>query len=505
MVDHQTLLTGAAFTGSLRGPAILRRTDREFIPAILNGLKSSQGRADLASTLVSTRDEDNVLKLFQPVHQVLHVALVQAFCDVFGYPRLDANKIDGCGLVIRRIKKDNSGVMERWSKSGDQVVGWVPCTDDDVDPDPTRRRPRVTSGNPEIDKRLVLPVPAYNGFSEDVTTLFPAPPDVCDAAKATILYGLIPVTSTEKSETAAPPQFDSNFFRDRLPYFLDPTKSRTILTANATLTKDSPAEGATANQLIADVNCLKQLQFEYDAFGDSPESKAFFQLLNQLSVNDADGHKLAAFGDFLKNAADILVGQDSGSITMPAQWPDIDNAAGAAIAAAAQTSFETHLAGLLSPETRYEDTSRQYRMRAFARVKRPDGCPPELIWTEYTEPFKIAAWYESSGLPPVKIPLPLIDRKFLKSLKPNVAFSMPEDLFNQMQRDPKKAVAGDDTSPGGLTLGLMWLCSFNIPIITICAFIVLNIFLSLFNLFFSWLLFIKICIPIPVPTPKKSS
>ena len=39
----------------------------------------------------------------------------------------------------------------------------------------------------------------------------------------------------------------------------------------------------------------------------------------------------------------------------------------------------------------------------------------------------------------------------------------------------------------------------SIPIITICAFIVLNIFLSLFDLFFSWMLFIKICLPIPVP------
>jgi hypothetical protein len=501
MVDHQTLLTGAAFTGSLRGPAILRRTDRDFIPAILNGLKTLDGRSALASTLVTTRDENNVLKLYQPVHQILHIALVQAFCDTFGYPRLDALKIDGCGLVIRRINKDSGSLMERWSKSGDQVVGWVPCTDDNLDPDPQRRRPAVTSGNVEIDRRLVLPASPFQAFSEDVTTLFPAPPDVCNAAKATILYGLIAVTSTEKSETAAPPSFDASFFQNRLPYFLDPTSSRTLLTANATLTKGN----ASDQNLIADVNCLKQLQFEYDAFGDSPASQAFFQILNRLSVNDASGNTLAGFGDFLKSAANVLVAQSAASITMPAKWPDIDSATGSAIAAAAQQSFEDRLASLHTAETRYEDASRQYRMRAFARVKRSDGCPSELVWTEYTEPFTIAAWYESSGLPPVKIPLPLVDDKFLKNLKPNVAFSMPEDLFNQMQRDPKNSVKGDSTSPGGISLGLMWLCSFNIPVITICAFIVLNIFLSLFDLFFSWMMFIKICIPIPFPTPKKSA
>ena len=48
-----------------------------------------------------------------------------------------------------------------------------------------------------------------------------------------------------------------------------------------------------------------------------------------------------------------------------------------------------------------------------------------------------------------------------------------------------------------LTAGLV--CSFAIPTITICAFIVLNIFLSLFDLIFRWMAFIKICIPIPLP------
>ena len=47
------------------------------------------------------------------------------------------------------------------------------------------------------------------------------------------------------------------------------------------------------------------------------------------------------------------------------------------------------------------------------------------------------------------------------------------------------------------SLGITWICGFNIPVITICAFIVLNIFLTLFNLIFGWLFFIKICVPFP--------
>jgi hypothetical protein len=501
MVDHDTRLTGPAFAGSLIGPAILRRTDREFIPAILNGLRTSDGRAALAQTKASTRDENNVLKLFQPVHQIQHVAVVQAFCDTFGWPRLDANKIDSCGMVVRRISKTSASVMERWSKSGDQVVGWAPCADDDLDPDPARRRPRVTSGNAEIDARLVLPVSAYNGYTESTSLLFPAPPDVCTSAKATILYGLIPVTSTEKSEIAPKPTFNASVIAEHLPWFLLVGKSRSMSRAGETLSGSNAADSS----LTATVNALRQLTIEFDLFGSSAEAATFFGVVNQLSVYDKNGNRLSGLGDFLKSASDVLAGQKAGTITMPAQWPDVDAVAGAAIATSAQKALEARVASLVTGEGRYEDASRQYRLRAFARVKRTDGCPPALIWTDYSEPFTIAPWYDSSGLPPVKIQLPSIDGNFLRNMKPNVAFAMPEDLFNLLQKDPTKSVQGQDSAGGGMGLGLMWLCSFNIPIITICAFIVLNIFLGLFNIFFQWMLFIKICIPIPVPTPAKKN
>jgi hypothetical protein len=53
---------------------------------------------------------------------------------------------------------------------------------------------------------------------------------------------------------------------------------------------------------------------------------------------------------------------------------------------------------------------------------------------------------------------------------------------------------------GGGGLSLDWICGFNIPLITICAFFVLNIFLSLLNIVFFWLPIIKICIPFPAPS-----
>ena len=71
---------------------------------------------------------------------------------------------------------------------------------------------------------------------------------------------------------------------------------------------------------------------------------------------------------------------------------------------------------------------------------------------------------------------------------------MPPSLANLIKGSPKDLMEGKG-STSGLELG--WLCTFSIPIITLCAFICLNIFLSLFDLFLRWMAFIRICIPIP--------
>ena len=133
-------------------------------------------------------------------------------------------------------------------------------------------------------------------------------------------------------------------------------------------------------------------------------------------------------------------------------------------------------------------------MRCFIRIK-PEhkGCPSRLVWSPYSKEFTIAPWYESAGAPPAIIPLPdLFYRNTLKALRPNVAFVLPPKLAGLLKSDPKKLRDGEG---GGIDI--MWICSFSIPIITICAFIVLNIFLQIFAIIFFWLPFLKICIPFP--------
>jgi hypothetical protein len=104
-------------------------------------------------------------------------------------------------------------------------------------------------------------------------------------------------------------------------------------------------------------------------------------------------------------------------------------------------------------------------------------------------------------VPPVPLPDPT-DPKVLQGMKnkPNAAFAVPAGLMNSMQGVTFNGLgSGSGGGGGGGTLD--WICGFNIPLITICAFFVLNIFLSLLNIVFFWLPFIKICIPFPAPPP----
>jgi hypothetical protein len=56
----------------------------------------------------------------------------------------------------------------------------------------------------------------------------------------------------------------------------------------------------------------------------------------------------------------------------------------------------------------------------------------------------------------------------------------------------------------GTSIGIGWICSFSIPIITICAFILLFVIVIALNLVFFWLPFFRICLPVPTLKGKSS-
>ncbi|MGZ8263786.1 MAG: hypothetical protein ACXWUI_06545 [Burkholderiales bacterium] len=504
--------------GTSGAPAILQRADHDFIEATLQSLRSADGRQALAHDVASTR-ADGVLKLFQPVQRQFHVAVMEVCCDVPGQPRVDPARVEAAGMVLRRIDPATRA-REGWMRAGGVLRGWVAVGDEAErdarhDPSPARRLARKAIGPPALARELAAYAAERPGalLAEHVIPLFVAPPDVCAEAGRTLYYGLVPTTSSELAEVPAegPQGFgpSSQAFREHLvaPLRGDamtlPRAGELVSIGWRDEADIPPGSAGHVPALTKFVQALRQLAIEFDAFGDSAASAALFAQLQTIAMplvpraGEITARTVAA-GTFLRACVPVLLERDpvAPRPEMPQSWPALGADAAARLSNTLSAALTERFKTVQGRAGRFDRAGARYQLRAFVRLKPECGCPSRVVWSDYSEPFTIAAWYEASGAAPVQVPLPdATDRNLLKSLKPNIAFVVPAALNNMLSGDAKKLAEGEGEASG--SPALQWICSFSIPIITICAFIVLNIFLSLFDLIFRWLLFIKICLPFP--------
>jgi hypothetical protein len=487
MVKHPVVLRGyhAAINDHRARPVLVKRTDQEFIPAVLEAVGRKVAPDDLGKIdrEDSTSKNPSLLRLFQPVHRTFNLVLLEAICDRPGSPRLNPRDIVSAGFVLRRV--DNQA-EEGWMLRDERVLGWSRPVDPKLDPDPRQRRPRLNAGNPHVNGRLARLFAALEPAAERVSPLFIAPPDVCAAAGRTVLYGMVPVTSAERSDGPQPAKVDPVDLDKIMPEFL-----RARAEPYSIPSRDSLSE--IESQFVQE---LRLIQFGWRAFNDSPAGKQMRGLLNQIVLRfGGDSERLDTYLERLCDAV-ILGNRSVNNISLPTGWPRPGNELAAQIAAAAKRNLEAAITAGLPNEQRFDRAEAAYCLHAFMRVRSPDGCPPHLQWSEPSEPFTIVPWWQSGGGPLHTIALPDIDSDTVKKIVPNVAFAVPPGLAALLRKNSLKGFleGSVDRSNGG---GIQWICSFSIPIITICAFIVLNIFLTLLHIVFQWLFYIKVCLPYP--------
>jgi hypothetical protein len=455
------------------------------------------------------RGADGVLELHLPMHRRFYLVLLEAVCRRPGSPRIDPAKLEGMGLVLRRV--ESSG-WAGWMKDGARRKGWLPLHRDTLDPDPAQRpRPSVAAAR-QIEA-LIARRRGDTNFAEQTVGLFVAPPALCERLGKTVLYGLIPVASAEESDVVAPAPDYANLPADEAAamreHFSSYFKQRPLMAmpnAGLVLTPEwrpldlNPADDTEAGRLRAFAIFLQQLMVELGAFEEAPSGHALRAALNGISLPmavDAQGRitRTMPAGDFAAQAAPILVAGEANTsgLIMPLSWPAVDADTGAHLTEVAVACLPGRFATLAVPAPKFDRRLAQYAVRAFMRVRGHAGCPPRLVWTDYSERFRILPWWESDG-PVTKITLP--DVADLKKIKPSVAFQVPPSIANLLRGDMSKLADGEGSTNG---IDIAWICSFSIPAITLCAYIVLGIFLSMFNLIFGWMAWIKICIPIPKP------
>jgi len=524
MVKHDVLVRGVDMQGTTQSkPVLLQMHDTDFPAHFLQNL-ANPGQKPVSSTIAVASSAASPATLFQPVQRIVHLAMVQLNCDTLTLPPLATTRIESAGLVIRRVYRQSGDPNIPGSKAVDEVKSppfawmqsaggrfdWVRLNpgQERLDPDPGKR-PQLQSGRADLDE-LLAAMSLSLAMTEVFTPAFVAPPNICNALGRTIVYALIPTASSEVSDTqSSPPQYDRQELTNNLPPFLKagivtaPLPDTVITPAwlsDDFLHQQSSLSAGEISLFQQFTTTLRMLQSVFGAFDGTTEGQRILQVLNRESV--IQNGDVIPMGSFYSSAANALLGSDTSAdsaFTMPTQWGSLSVQDQSDLLDALLLALTPQSAKVLAPQGRFQDASRLYTVRIFLRIKPENpACPTQLVWSCPSEPFRIAAWYESAGRPHPPIALP--DLGNLRALaKPNASFHVPAGLMNAMQGSSLSGMMNGSGGGAGITID--WICGFSIPLITICAFFVLNLFFSLLAIVFFWLPFFKICIPIPVPKP----
>jgi hypothetical protein len=177
-LPHPVVLSGLRRVGDSlhKAPVIIERRDEDFVEGTYADLKDATRRdALLHPVLRRTRPRGlnrQIARLYAPVQRVFNLALFEAFCDHPGLirsddpaqplrpglPRLEPDKIESRGMVLRRVLRtpERGAVREAWIRSESKVFGWdaIDPEHEDDDPEADRRMLAASVGHPLVNAQL---------------------------------------------------------------------------------------------------------------------------------------------------------------------------------------------------------------------------------------------------------------------------------------------------------------------------------------------------------------
>ena len=507
-------------TQLMRAPVLLRFASDTFMSDLAATLQ--QDPAALATSVavketyrLPAPGEDQPpapaeLKLFQAAHGHFHLVAASLTCRLPGMPDHQlGTPQEKVGFVLRR--RDDDGTEWSWS------------------PDPSAPG-RRTWAKLHASERGVL------GADEDLLPLFPVLYRE-QASPRRIYVGLVPTSSGETFKAAgalsplAPPDGSPGAPpADPRPSALtikvtDPLRalaSTHMTTSPGVKDPEDPLVHASRFVLVDFAELLvTQLPPIWEALNarsrpNDPASAALYDALDALQADfmspttwrdaliaawDREA-KLTLFGDAsgqLPPALNLARSTLSGdTLDVLAQaWFTANPPAQQPAAQAGATSIQGENAP--PPQVPKLDARSQWHYVIRCTYQRPQCPPPQRdVTSDPTEVFQIAGFFDlDAPTRAIHISLP-IDTNIadLRKLRKNVNFLISNQLRAQMNRvtSLQDALKGNFADSGSLDVGM--LCSFSIPVITICALLVLMIFITLLNIVFWWLPFLRICFPI---------
>lgn len=141
-----------------------------------------------------------------------------------------------------------------------------------------------------------------------------------------------------------------------------------------------------------------------------------------------------------------------------------------------------------------------YRIIPFLRSLTDQGGE-QITWADplaQSDLFRVAASFDPMASRPSLIPMPSL-KDLKRGMAKGASILTPGDTFALVNAlKLKKGVSEDavniDTSVAST---VQWICSFSLPVVTLVAMILLMIMVSLLNIIFFWMPWVKICLPFP--------
>jgi hypothetical protein len=514
-------------------PVLLRFAGDDFMEQFGTALALEDGFAPLVAATETWQDpgagldraasdsDGQPITLFQPTHGRFYLVTASLVCRRYGHPdrRVAVGADERASFLLRRLAPSSGGEIDPDRPETYREHGWVAG----------RWRPASAISATDDEERLPL-------FTTTATI---------DGRPRRVLAGLVPASGREAREHAPPvdPE-DLDGSTDPLAPLADPRLAElepAVVGLQQVLRHGALAELALVRESLffTFVDLAEWLDGEH---GHLPGSlRAGREVLDALEVDflPADGGDALSWREALVAAreawpeavfevdedepepvagltlADLVDAIDRLGVAIvepPADEPvpptateffravvtalaEADDERGQVGSASSGTSGTTATEAAMAGAA--ADPASVYVVRCL--YERPHCRPPDRQrLSRSSRPFRLAGFHEPDApARPVRIALPVdTSPAGLRRFPKNVSVVLSNELRRQMDRVGTDTLRDDTLGPPrALDFGMI--CSLSIPIITICALLLLMIIVQVLNIVFFWVPLFKICLPIP--------
>lgn len=455
-------------------PRLLEFRSDNFVPDFLAAASAPRPDAFRQAIAQPARTGAS-LKLFQPAHGNFYLACGSLCCRMPGFPDREVQRGEG-EQVFFVLRKQVNGAEYAW-KTGETEQGWKPLNG---------QAASVLDG-------------------EERLPLFPA----TTAKNRALFYGYVPVSSQE-SYAAAPDVLPTNPPDSRIEelrgVFIDPLKNAATFGISGAAADAITIQRISVYLLLGLWEYFKQyvqqvadqLRGDASAAPNTQETALITFMQGQrlggtLDLATALGN-VARQQDYLNQPGDSDLQGFSSDYTLKNSTIDT-NQLEANVNAALQSRPAARQAQVKLPKLGQKADDFYVLRFVYERSQ----CEPVHHYvSQPTERFQLAPFFDPDApARPIRIGLPVdVSIGGLRKFKKNVAFLMSTELRKKLSSVKPEMLKGDGPQAEDPNINIGHICSFSIPIITLCAFILLMIIVIILNLIFWWIPLLKICFPL---------